>query len=94
MDADFGPDGHLYLLERKFKWMGGFATQLRRFRLGPDGFDEGTTLLTTRFGEMDNMEGVSVWRDGAGQIRVTMISDDNFFPLQQTVIAEYIVREN
>ena len=37
VDADFGPDGKLYLLERDFSWLGGFATRVRRFALGPDG---------------------------------------------------------
>ena len=88
-DADFGPDGRLYLLERDFKWLGGFATRIRRFTLGPDGFEDEETLLETRFGELDNMEGISVWRDARGDIRVTLLSDDNFFPLQRTMFAEY-----
>lgn len=87
--ADFGPDGRLYLLERAFTWLGGFATRVRRFTLGPDGFDAGETLLETDFGSPDNHEGISVWRDAEGEIRVTLIADDNFFALQSTVLAEY-----
>ncbi len=89
--ADFGPDGRLYLLERDFVWYGGFATRVRRFTLGPDGFDPGETLLETAFGSSDNFEGISVWRNPAGDTRVTLIADDNFFALQSTVIAEYRV---
>ena len=37
------------------------------------------------------MEGISVWRDPHGRIRVTLISDDNFFPLQRTMFAEYLL---
>ena len=37
------------------------------------------------------MEGISVWRDAAGRTRVTLISDDNFFALQRTVIVEYLL---
>ena len=93
VDADFGPDGKLYVLERDFGWVRGFATRVRRFALGPDGLGEEVTLLETPFGELDNMEGISTWRDAAGRIRVDLISDDNFFPLQRTVLAEYILSE-
>lgn len=93
VDADFGPDGRFYVLERKFKWLGGFATRLRSFALGPDGFGDEQTLLKTPFGEMDNMEGVSVWRDPEGRTRITLISDDNFFPLQRTYLNEYILED-
>lgn len=93
VDADFGPDGRFYVLERKFKWLGGFATRLRSFALGRDGFSDGQTLLETRFGEMDNMEGMSVWQDARGETRITLISDDNFFPLQRTYLIEFTLRE-
>ncbi|MBA3326418.1 MAG: esterase-like activity of phytase family protein [Rhodobacteraceae bacterium] len=88
--ADFGPDGQLYLLEREFSWVGGFATRIRRFALGRAGFHAGETLIETAMGgSTDNFEGISVWRDAAGETRITLIADDNFFPLQSTAIAEY-----
>jgi hypothetical protein len=89
--ADFGPDGRLYVLERDFTWMGGFSNRVRSFRLGPDGFDDEATLLQTPFGSADNFEGITVWRDDAGGLRATLIADDNFFALQSTVIAEYLL---
>lgn len=92
--ADFGPDGRLYLLERDFRRLGGFATRIRRFTLGEGGFDAGETLLQTDFGSFDNFEGISVWRDTAGITRVTLISDDNFFALQSTVVAEFRLFED
>lgn len=90
-DATFGPDGRLYVLERDFKWLGGFATRLRRFDIGPDGVSGEVTLLQTPFGELDNMESIQVWRDDTGRTRVTLLSDDNFFPLQQTMFVEYLL---
>lgn len=91
--ADFGPDGRLYVLERAFAWYSGFASRVRRYELGPGGFDDGVTLLETGIGNVDNFEGISVWRDDAGETRVTLIADDNFFALQSTAIAEYVVVE-
>jgi hypothetical protein len=88
--ADFGPDGRLYVLERDFRWYAGFATRIRSFSVGPDGLGDVVTLLQTDFGELDNMEGISVWRDGTGRTRLTLISDDNFLPIQKTVIVEYV----
>lgn len=93
VDGDFGPDGRFYLLERDFKWVGGFATRVRRFDVAPGGFVNETTLLRTNLGELDNMEGVAAWQDPQGRTRLTLISDDNFFPLQQTIFVEYVVEE-
>ena len=47
------------------------------------------TLFETPMGMFDNLEGLSVWRDATGALRATMISDDNFFFLQQTQIIEF-----
>lgn len=88
--ADFGPDGRLYVLERDFGRFTGFASRIRRYDPGPDGFGAGETLLETRMvGSTDNFESISVWRDEQGDTRITLIADDNFFPLQSTAIAEY-----
>jgi hypothetical protein len=90
-DASFGPDGRLYLLERDFQWLGGFRTRVRRFTAASDGFETEETLIETRFGELDNMEGIAVWQDPQGRTRVLLLSDDNFFPLQRTMFAEYLL---
>jgi hypothetical protein len=90
--ADFGPDGRLYIVERQFAMLG-FRTRVRRFALGPEGFDRGETLLETAWMELDNMEGISVWEDEEGVVRITLLSDDNFFPLQRTIFAEYVLHE-
>jgi hypothetical protein len=87
VEADIGPDGALYLLERRFRGVLGFSSQIRRFSL--DGNDPGETLLVTRSGQHDNLEGLSVWRGPDGDLRLTMISDNNFFPAQRSEIVEY-----
>jgi hypothetical protein len=48
-------------------------------------------LFINGVGVQDNLEGLSVWRDIAGQIRLTLISDDNFRLLQRTEIVEYVL---
>jgi len=83
--ADIGPDGRLYLLERRFHGPRGFASRLRRFSL--DSL-HAETLLQTPPGLNDNLEGLSVWQAPDG-LRATMISDDNFLPFQVTEIVEY-----
>jgi hypothetical protein len=89
--ADIGPDGRFYLLEREFHGLAGFASRVRRFSLGPSGFADEETLLQSRPGQHDNLEGISVWRDASGALRLTMISDDNMIFLQRTEIVEYRV---
>lgn len=87
--ADFGPDGRFYLLEREFRGLSGFASRLRRFTLTDAGFVDAKTLLETPVGLHDNLESVSIWRDAAGHLTASMISDDNFNLLLRTEIVEY-----
>lgn len=90
--ADFGPDGRLYLLERNFRGLLGFRSRVRRFSLDDGGVTAADTLLTTGTLQYDNLEGIAVWADGLG-IRLTMISDDNFLPVQRTELVEYRVTD-
>ncbi len=87
--ADFGPDGRLYVLERTFHGIAGFGSRVRSFAVGHSALDQPRTHLRSAVGMHDNLEGLSVWRDAAGMIRLTMISDNNFLPIQRTEIVEY-----
>ena len=87
--ADFGPDGLFYLLERDFTGLG-FRSRVRRMALDGTGIE---TLLETRTGLHDNLEGISVWRDDTGAIRMTLIADDNFKFFQTTEVVEYRVAD-
>lgn len=91
--ADFGPDGRLYLLERAFPGFG-FRSRIRSFAVSDTALTDEQTLLTTAMSRHDNLEGLSVWRDRAGAIRLTMISDDNFRDIQRTEIVEYRLKPN
>ena len=86
--ADVGPDGRFYLLERDFTGVG-FRTRIRSF--APD-FTGERLLLEAANATHDNLEGISVWTDPEGDLRLTLISDDNFRFFQRTEIVEYRLR--
>lgn len=91
--ADIGPDGRLYVLERALSSMLGFSSRVRRFDMSETALTGEATLFTSSVGQHDNLEGIAVWRDPAGQMRVTMVSDDNFRFFQTTEFVEYVVPE-
>lgn len=92
-DAALGPAGELFLLERSYSPLAGVAMQLRRLMLAdikPGALLEGEILLTADMGfEIDNMEGLSVTRNGKGETLFTIVSDDNFSPLQRTILLRF-----
>jgi hypothetical protein len=85
--ADVGPDGRLYVTERSFSWLGGFSWRLSRADLD-DWPDLRPVTLLEAEGGVDNVEGVSVWRDGDGRLRALLVADDNFSLLQRTVLID------
>lgn len=91
--ADIGPDGKFYVLERQFSGIFGFASRVRRFTLTENGLTDGKVLFRSKVGVHDNLEGLAVWRDSSGSIRLTMISDDNFKFFQHTEFVEYVVKD-
>lgn len=90
--ADFGPDGRLYVLERAYNIFG-FRARLRRWVVTETGASDEETLIETATGTHDNLEGVSIWRDADGDLRATLVSDDNFNPLQRSELVEYRLPE-
>jgi hypothetical protein len=89
--ADFGPDGRLYLLERQFRGLGGFASRVRRIVPQGPGIAADEVLIQTAPGAFGNLEGLSVWRDASGSLRLTLVADDNFLFLLGTELAEFTV---
>ena len=90
--ADIGPDGRFYLLERDFRGILGFLSRVRRFDLTDAGPVNGTVLMQSRPMRFDNLEGIAVWHDGS-DIRLTLISDDNFRRFQRTEVVEFRVTD-
>jgi hypothetical protein len=91
-DLAFLPGGDLLLLERWYRMLRGVGMRIRRIAgatLKPGATLDGPVLIEADLGqEIDNMEGLSVHRDG-GKTILTLISDDNFSFLQRTVLLEF-----
>ncbi len=68
-DAAFGPDGRFYVLERDFALLG-FRSRIRSFVLTDEGLSDEETVVETPFGAFDNLEGMALWRDEDGRIRL------------------------
>lgn len=72
--ADFGPDGRLYLLERKLRL--GLWWQNRIRRLDVEAPESVETLWTGAPGAFGNLEGLALWMRG-DEIRAIAVSDNN-----------------
>lgn len=94
-DLALAPNGDLYLLERHFSLSTGVLMQVRRFALAevkPGAVLSGTVLGTFDSGyEIDNMEGLAVTTNAAGETLLTLVSDDNFSPVQRTILLRFAV---
>ncbi len=92
-DCAVTPDADLIVLERRFSWSRGVAMRMRRIPLATitaGATVDGATLIEADLGhQIDNMEGLSVHRDASGQIVLTLVSDDNFSPLQRTLLLQF-----
>ncbi|MCB2114983.1 MAG: esterase-like activity of phytase family protein [Rhodobacteraceae bacterium] len=91
--ADFGPDGRLYLLERDFWPLLGFASRVRRLTLSDTAIQSDEVIWQSEPGWHDNLEGIAVWQDPAGAVRLTLVADDNFLPVQKTEVVDLKLTE-
>ena len=87
--ADFGPDGRLYILLRQFHGLSGFSSKLIRSTVSEDALGPTQVMFESAIGFHDNLEGLSIWRDGAGHLRATMVADDNYLPFLSSGLVEY-----
>ena len=92
-DAAISPDGDLLVLERHFSLLRGVAMRIRRIPLvevRPGATVDGAVLITADMGyQIDNMEGLAAHRTATGDIVLTLVSDDNFSPLQRTLLLQF-----
>ena len=96
-DAAALPDGGLVLLERRFRFSEGLKVRIRRFDMGdlhPGALLDGEVLLeATDLDNIDNMEGIAAHRAANGETILTLVSDDNFNPLQRTLLIQFTLPE-
>lgn len=92
-DAAITPAADLLVLERRFTILQGAGMRIRRFPLAalkPGVLLDGEILIDADFAqEIDNMEGLGVHQNAAGETILTLISDDNFNPLQRTILLRF-----
>jgi hypothetical protein len=96
-DGAFLPNGDLLLLERSFSYADGVAMQLRRIdgkTIGPGKLADGPVLLQADMSyQIDNMEGLDVWRRDDGALMVSIVSDDNQSLLERNLYLEFRLDE-
>jgi hypothetical protein len=91
-DATLLPDGRLLLLNRRYRLLGGISAKLLVLKL-PE-LAEGAVLSGEEIADfrapvtVDNMEALSVTQEG-GRTIVWIASDDNFSPLQRTLLMKF-----
>jgi len=96
-DAALLPSGDLLTLERRFSTLGGVGAQIRRIPAAA--LDEGAPLdgdilyRSTAGQTVDNMEGIAVRETQDGRTLVYVVSDDNFNPLQRTLLLMFEVKD-
>ncbi|MBB3770861.1 hypothetical protein FHS55_001456 [Angulomicrobium tetraedrale] len=94
-DAALSDDGRVYLLERRFDMLRGVFMRIRRFPLAdirPGALIRGEVLIeASGTAAIDNMEGIALHRNAAGELILTLLSDDNFSPLQRTLLLRFAV---
>jgi hypothetical protein len=90
-DAALLPDGRILVLNRRWRLLEGLSAKLMllRGRLAPGALLRGLEIADFhRPVTLDNMEGLSVTEEG-GRIIVWLTSDDNYSPLQRTLLMKF-----
>jgi hypothetical protein len=92
-DAAALPDGGIVVLERRFRFSEGVKMRIRRIaasELKKGAVIAGEVLLEANDSfNIDNMEGIAAHRGASGETVLTLMSDDNFSPLQRTLIMQF-----
>jgi hypothetical protein len=87
------PGGGIVVLERRFRFSEGVKLRIRRVsprELKPGVLIEGEVLLEAEDNlNIDNMEAIAVHQTRSSETILTLMSDDNFSPLQRNLIMQF-----
>lgn len=87
------PDGDLLVLERRASLLGGFGARIVRVpggRLTPGAAVRGREIARLEPPlAVDNFEGMAAIPEPDGGIRIFLVSDDNFWALQRTLLLSF-----
>lgn len=92
-DCAILPAGDLLLLERRYSPARGVAMRIRRLPVAAmkkGTVVDGAILIEADLAyQVDNMEGISVHRNAAGETVITLVSDDNFSMIQRNLMLQF-----
>jgi len=95
-DLTITPDNELIILERYFSTLSGVEMRLRRINIAdikPGAVLDGDVLLRSdQRNTIDNMEGLASHRTASGEVRLTLISDNNFNVFQRTLLLQFALK--
>lgn len=96
-DCTYLASGDLLVLERRFSPARGVAMRIRKLPLSAireGAVLDGPKLIEADLGyQIDNMEGIAVTQNAAGETIVTLVSDDNFSAVQRNLILQFALVE-
>jgi hypothetical protein len=90
----FSPD-ELLLLERRASLARGIIIRIRRIPIADikeGAVVDGRPIFEADLAyQIDNMEGIAVHRNSAGETIITLVSDDNFSIIQRNLLLQFSV---
>ncbi|MEM7671510.1 MAG: esterase-like activity of phytase family protein [Pseudomonadota bacterium] len=93
--AALGPSGALYLTRRSYSVVDGVSIRIERFALKNGLPDPATRRELAAFESesgIDNIEGLALVEETPGVTALWAIADDNFNPLQRTVLLRFVLK--
>jgi len=97
-DCAILPPADLLLLERRYSLVRSLGMRIRRIALDAikaGAVVDGHPLIEADLAhQIDNMEGMAVHRNARGETIITLVSDDNFSPIQRSLLLQFALVGN